>query len=161
MTQKVLKQAFRNSCNCAFAQIAEQLGKTNMVNAVKKYEITERLTFDGITTAKGNYDVTDTAPVTFAWSCIGQYTDLINPCRFMTFMGAIAGNGTADDHEIICQCESVTKGQILTAIARGAKTVEAVKRRGGTGMGVCQGSRCGWRIAKILKETGMDPDPVF
>ena len=83
-----------------------------------------------------------------------------NPA-FDPHRSAIAGNGTADDHEIICQCESVTKGQILAAIARGARTVEAVKRRVGTGMGVCQGSRCGWRIAKILKETGMDPDPVF
>lgn len=74
---------------------------------------------------------------------------------------AITGNGTADDHEIICQCGSVTKGRVLEAIRRGARTVEAVKRRIGTGMGPCQGSRCGWRIAKILKETGADPDPVF
>ena len=28
-----------------------------------------------------------------AWSSIGQYEDLINPCAFMTFMGAVAGNG--------------------------------------------------------------------
>ena len=74
---------------------------------------------------------------------------------------AITGNGTADDHEIICRCEKITRGQILEAIGRGAKTVEAVKRRLGTGMGRCQGSRCGWRIAKILKETGVDPEPLF
>ena len=90
-----LKQAFANSCNCAFAQIAEQLGKTNMVDAVKKYEITEALSFDGITTVKGNYNVADTAPVTFAWSCIGQHSNLVNPARFMTFMGAIANGGSA------------------------------------------------------------------
>ena len=74
---------------------------------------------------------------------------------------AITGTGTPDDHEIICQCEKITRGQILEAIARGAKTLDAVKRRTGTGMGCCQGSRCGWRIARILKETGADPEPLF
>ena len=74
---------------------------------------------------------------------------------------AITGNGTADDYEIVCQCEKITRGQILEAIGRGAKTVEGVKRRVGTGMGRCQGSRCSWRIANILKETGADPEPLF
>ena len=67
----------------------------------------------------------------------------------------------ADDGEILCYCGRVTRGAVLQAIARGAATVEAVKRRLGTGMGPCQGSRCGWRIAKILKETGVDPNPIF
>ena len=87
--------AFANSCNCAFAKIAEMVGKSKMVEYVKKFEVAERLSFDGVTTAKGNYDITDTAPVSFAWSCIGQHTDLVNPARFMTFMGAIAGGGSA------------------------------------------------------------------
>ena len=73
----------------------------------------------------------------------------------------IAPAGSADDYEIVCQCGKVTRGAVLEAIARGADTVEAVKRRVGTGMGPCQGSRCGWRIAKILKETGANPDPIF
>ena len=114
-----LAGAFANSCNCAFAQIAEQLGKTNMVNAVKKYEITERLSFDGVTTAKGNYDVTDTAPVTFAWSCIGQHSNLVNPARFMTFMGAIANGGSAAEPYIMAKVES---GAELTYEAQVRKT---------------------------------------
>lgn len=66
-----------------------------------------------------------------------------------------------EDHEVICYCGHITRGAVLEAIARGARTVDAVKRRTGTGMGPCQGSRCGWRIAKILKETGANSDPVF
>ena len=65
------------------------------------------------------------------------------------------------DDEIICQCQNITKGQILEAIDRGATTLDGVKRRVGTGMGVCQGSRCAWEIAKILKETGANPEPLF
>jgi glycerol-3-phosphate dehydrogenase len=68
---------------------------------------------------------------------------------------------TARDNQIICQCEKITKSEILEAISRGATTVDGVKRRLGTGMGRCQGSRCGWRIAKILKETGANPEPLF
>ena len=101
-----LERAFANSCNCAFAQIAEQLGKTKMAEAVKKYEITESLTFDGITTAEGNYNVADTATVTFAWSCIGQHSNLVNPARFMTYMGAIANGGSAAEPYIMERVES-------------------------------------------------------
>ena len=104
--EQSLGKAFANSCNCAFAQIAEQLGKTNMVNAVKKYEITEKLSFDGVTTVKGNYNVADTAPVTFAWSCIGQHSNLVNPARFMTFMGAIAGGGSAAQPYLMARVEN-------------------------------------------------------
>lgn len=56
------------------------------------------------------------------------------------------------EQEIICQCEQISKGQILEAIARGATTVDGVKRRVGSGMGRCQGSRCSFAIGKILEE---------
>ena len=104
--KQTLQQAFANSCNCAFAQIAEKIGKKNMVNAVKKYQITQPLSFDGITTAKGNYDIADTATVTFAWSCIGQHSDLVNPARFMTFMGAVANGGSAAEPHIMARVEN-------------------------------------------------------
>ena len=117
--EQSLERAFANSCNCAFAQIAEQLGKTNMVNAVKKYEITEKLSFDGVTTASGNYNVEDTAPVTFAWSCIGQHSNLVNPARFMTFMGAIANGGSAAEPYLMAQ---VRNGGDITYEAQTNKT---------------------------------------
>ena len=98
--------AFANSCNCAFAQIAEQVGKSKMVEYVKKFSVAQSITFDGITTAKGKYDITDTAPVSFAWSCIGQHSDLINPARFMTFMGAIAGGGSAAEPYLMAYVEN-------------------------------------------------------
>lgn len=56
------------------------------------------------------------------------------------------------DHEIICQCEQITKAEILEAIARGATTVDGVKRRVGSGMGRCQGARCSWEIERLLED---------
>ena len=58
------------------------------------------------------------------------------------------------DNEIICRCEQITKAQIVEAIRRGAKTVDGVKRRVGSGMGRCQGSRCTLKIKKLLEEYG-------
>ena len=88
-----LKTALAKSCNCSFAQIAELVGRKNMEKYVEEFRVVEPLSFDGITTAAGNYDLSESGIVSFAWSCIGQHTDQINPARFMTFMGAIANGG--------------------------------------------------------------------
>lgn len=60
----------------------------------------------------------------------------------------------AKDNEIICQCEQITRAEIMEAIRRGATTVDGVKRRVGSGMGRCQGSRCSIKIEKLLEEYG-------
>ena len=88
-----LKMAFRNSCNCAFAQIALELGSETLDRFAKQFGITEPITFDGITTASGNFEVLDVEDVNVAWSAIGQYKDLSNPCAFLTFVGAVANGG--------------------------------------------------------------------
>ena len=88
-----LQAAFRNSCNCAFGQIALQVGAENMQKYSEKFGLTTGVTFDGMITAAGNYDVLTAADANLAWSGIGQYTDQVNPCAFLTFMGAIAAEG--------------------------------------------------------------------
>lgn len=88
-----LKEAFCNSCNCAFAQISQQLGKETLQEYVEKFGIIQSVTFDGITTAEGNLELAEASDVNVAWSSIGQYRDLVNPCAFLTFMGAIANDG--------------------------------------------------------------------
>ncbi len=88
-----LKTAFRNSCNCAFAEIADQLGPEVLDKYARQFGMTESVSFDGITTAQGNLQVLEEAAVNVAWSAIGQHKDQVNPCRFLTFMGAIAGGG--------------------------------------------------------------------
>lgn len=88
-----LKDAFRNSCNCAFAQIALQLGAQTLEEYVEKFGVTQAVQFDGITTAEGNFQAVGEADLNVAWSSIGQYMDLVNPCAFLTFMGAVANDG--------------------------------------------------------------------
>ena len=87
-----LESAFRNSCNCAFAQIALQAGTDTMEQYVAQFGVTDSVTFDGITTQTGNYESGGT-DVRLAWSGIGQYNDQVNPCAFLTYVGAIANGG--------------------------------------------------------------------
>ena len=54
--------------------------------------------------------------------------------------------------KIVCRCEDISEAEIEEAIARGAVTVDGVKRRCGAMLGVCQGSRCEPRIVELLSE---------
>lgn len=89
------KDAFAQSCNCAFAQIADQLGGQALQRYARQFGVLDSVCFDGITTACGKLEAEDAADVLVAWSAIGQHKDLVNPCRFMSFVGAIANGGIA------------------------------------------------------------------
>lgn len=97
-----LKDAFCNSCNCVFAQLSQRLGAETIARYARDFGLTEQLRFDGVSTAKGRFDIGKTQ-ADVAWSAIGQYTDLINPCSFMTLMGAIAGGGSGAVPHVISQ----------------------------------------------------------
>lgn len=51
---------------------------------------------------------------------------------------------------VVCRCETVTEGEIVEAISRGARTVQEVKFRARAGMGRCQAGFCGPRVVQIL-----------
>lgn len=108
---QTLSQALSHSCNCAFAQISKLVGRENMLKYVEQLQVTEEVRFDGVTTVKGNYDITDAGGLSFAWSCIGQHTDQINPCRYMTFMGAIAAGGQGTEPHLV---REITLGEKTT-----------------------------------------------
>ena len=99
-----LKTAFRNSCNCAFAQLAQQLGGETLARYVEQFGITDPLTFDGITTATGSYELSD-AQVNVAWSAIGQYNDQVNPAAFLNFVGAIANGGKGVQPHLVARID--------------------------------------------------------
>ena len=69
-----------------------------------------------------------------------------------------------DDYgQIICRCETVTKGEILDAIREpvGARTVNAVKRRVRPGSGRCQGGFCEPKVVNLLaQELGISENEV-
>ena len=112
---QTLKMAFRNSCNCAFAEIALELGAETLARYAEQFGVTEQITFDGITTAAGNFEVLNTSDVNVAWSAIGQYNDQANPCAFLTYVGAIAGGGKGAMPYFV---ERITVGDTTTYSAK-------------------------------------------
>lgn len=51
---------------------------------------------------------------------------------------------------VVCRCETVTEGEIVEAIKKGARTLDGVKYRTKAGMGRCQGGFCTPRVLEIL-----------
>lgn len=88
------EEALAYSCNCSFARITEQIGGERLQRYAESFGITGSISFDGITTAPGNFEAADASAYQLAWSGIGQHTDLVNPCQYLTFVGAIAGGGS-------------------------------------------------------------------
>ena len=63
--------------------------------------------------------------------------------------------------KMVCRCESVTEGEILEAIKRGATDLDGVKRRTRAGMGRCQSGFCSPQVLALLaKERGVDPTKI-
>ncbi len=100
---QTVQEAFANSCNCAFANLADMLGKEKLTAYAEKFGVAVSVKFDGITTAKGKFDLSDAAPISVAWSAVGQYTNLINPCAFLQFMAAVANDGVGVAPYVVSQ----------------------------------------------------------
>ena len=60
-----------------------------------------RALVDGITTASGNFQSAGAAPLNVAWSGVGQYLDLVNPCAFLRFVGAVANDGKVTEPYLV------------------------------------------------------------
>lgn len=97
------RDAFLRSCNCSFAHIAGQLGGETLQRYAKLLGVTESISFDGVSTMAGNLQAEGQADVLVAWSAIGQHKDLVNPCQFMSLVGAIANGGSGVKPYVVSQ----------------------------------------------------------
>lgn len=69
---------------------------------VDKYKLNKSVDVNGIQTARlASFSFPEDNNVFLAWAGIGQYEDLINPCSYLRFVGAIAGGGSAAEPRII------------------------------------------------------------
>lgn len=122
--EQTYREALAHSCNCAFAQISVSLGKTVLTQYAEKAGVTGTLVFDGFHTKIGNFDLSRADDNSIAWAGIGQYTDSVNPCSFMTFMGIIGNGGTAAKP---CIVEKVVSGEKTLHTASTAMTGQVLQ----------------------------------
>ena len=89
-----LKKALEVSCNCYFARLSERLGDGQMKVYTEKVGLMDSVDINGIKTAEGTFDFPESG-IGLAWTGIGQWHDMVNPCTMMIYMGAIANEGKA------------------------------------------------------------------
>ncbi len=86
--------ALADSCNGAFATLANEIGGETLQQYAEEAGLLSSLSVSGIPTATGSFSTTVSA-VDEGWSGVGQYEDLVNPCAMLTLMGCIASGGEA------------------------------------------------------------------
>ncbi len=89
------EKALNVSCNCAFAELAIELGTEKMTQTVRDLGFATSIDVSKATTVRSTFDLSDSIDIDIGWAGIGQYTTLINPTQMLMLMGAIANSGTA------------------------------------------------------------------
>lgn len=84
------EQALNRSCNTVFAKLAVELGNDAMTATAEEFGFNKRLNASGIKCAMSTYNVSEAYDIDLAWSGIGQYTTMLNPCHAATILGSIA-----------------------------------------------------------------------
>ncbi|MGI6013207.1 MAG: penicillin-binding transpeptidase domain-containing protein [Oscillospiraceae bacterium] len=114
---QTIREAFANSCNCAFAELALEVGADTLLEYAELYGITSSIDLDGIETAAGNFDadVDDTA---LAWSGIGQSTDLVSPLSMACVAATVANNGTLVNPTILLDGDNGTDRRLSDSTAQ-------------------------------------------
>ncbi len=108
------EQALNKSCNCAFAVIADSLGKEKLTETAERIGFNSTgLTISGkISCSKSKIDLTTSTSLDLGWAGIGQWTTLINPCQMLTVIASIANNGEAVYPYLVAEFISPT-GEVL------------------------------------------------
>ena len=106
--EQTIEQALANSCNCAFGQLALELGADTLEEYAEKLGITTQHKLDSIVTVAGNYEGDTAASSAQAWSGIGQYKDLVCPYSMLRLVSAIANSGTVVEPSLLGTSEVTT-----------------------------------------------------
>lgn len=87
-------KAMNESCNCAFADIALQLGASKLKTTAESLGFNSALYAKEVPLVKSRFNPSKDSKSELGWAGIGQSTTLVNPAHFLTIMSAIANSGT-------------------------------------------------------------------
>lgn len=107
--------ALANSCNCAFAQIAQEVGPEALETYADKLGFTESHSMNGIPTAAGRFDKAAKGSSFLSWSGIGQYNDLVCPYSMLRYVSAIGNGGSMLEPAILKHGATDRKTYLLSS----------------------------------------------
>ena len=99
----MIEKAFNQSCNSAFATLADTLGKEKLTATAEKAGFNTPMNkINGrISVSTSTLKLDGAAKLDLGWAGIGQYTTLVNPCHMLTLISSIANGGTAVEPYIV------------------------------------------------------------
>lgn len=89
------EECFSNSCNCAFATLAVELGEDKLMATAEEYGFNTPYAFGSQQTEDSFIDLSDATDIQVGWTGVGQHETLVNPYHMLTVMGSIANGGEA------------------------------------------------------------------
>ena len=119
--EQTVEQAFANSCNCAFAQLALELGGETLASYARQLGLSGQLKLNSAATVAGRFDAAVDGSADLAWSGVGQSTDLVTPLAVARYAAAIANGGAAPEPTLLLG-EKTAQTRLLSA-----ETADALK----------------------------------
>ncbi|MCR4593805.1 MAG: penicillin-binding protein [Clostridiales bacterium] len=115
--KQTFEQALNNSCNCAFAQIAKELGTVKLTATAEEMGLKNKT---GTVSGKIKYtgskiNLNAARDLDLGWAGIGQYTTLVNPCQMLVSVCGIANKGTAMKPYLIKEVKNPKDKTVFTA----------------------------------------------
>ena len=113
---QTIEQALANSCNCAFGEIALELGYDVLLEYAEKLGITEQLELDGMEVRRGSLDwESEDMDIGLAWTGIGQHNDLVCPYALVRYVAAVANGGSVYEPTLLGHGELDRQTELLSA----------------------------------------------
>lgn len=112
-----IEKAFNQSCNCAFASLADALGKDKLTATAEKLGFNTQMNkINGkISRSSSIIKLDGSSALDVGWAGIGQYTTLVNPCHLLTVVSAIANGGTAVEPYLVSQITTPSGKTLYTS----------------------------------------------
>ena len=112
------RHAINKSCNCAFGQIALELGAEKLMQTASQLGFNMSIKTDGIQLAISTFNVRKADKLSLAWAGVGQYETLVNPCHLMMIAGAIANGGEGVQPYVIRSMQTPSGVTIFKAMTK-------------------------------------------
>ena len=112
------QRALNKSCNCAFAQLALELGADKLMRTAASLGFNTPIKTDGVQLAISSFHVGNAQKLALAWAGVGQSDTLVNPCHLMMIVGAIANGGEGVSPYVVRSMQSPSGVTIYKAATK-------------------------------------------
>lgn len=114
--EQTVTQALNNSCNIAFAQMAQKIGKEQLLKTAQAFGFNEGALYSDLQLAKSSVTFDeDDGDDALAWAACGQHKDLITPLQAAMMIGAIANDGEMMEPKLLYEVTN-SRGDVVKSL---------------------------------------------